>query len=177
LIAEPREEDMSHQLISYLDEDWQRAVNNVRAAAARIWAAPAHRHAIDHGPAHADRVVALLDGLTEGLMSKGDQSLAQEEIYILIAATYLHAISLQDEKTEPDPGARWESYPELGAEMIYRAAESPEEAAELSLIDDPGLVEIVMYRLGHARGVTHLQKVDSAFRALSAGESAHLGQC
>ena len=54
---------MPHQLVSYLNQNWQRAVENVRAAAADMWATPAHRHAIDHGPAHADRVAALLDGL------------------------------------------------------------------------------------------------------------------
>jgi hypothetical protein len=134
---------MPHQLISHLDEDWQRAVENVRAAAARIWATPAHRHAIDHGPAHADRVVALLDGLTEGLMTKSEQPLAYEEIYILLAATYLHAIGLQDEQHESDLDSQWQRYPELSAEMIYRAAESSEKAADLGLIDDPGLTEMI----------------------------------
>jgi hypothetical protein len=114
----------------------------VRAAAAQIWARPAHRQAIDHGPAHAERVVALLDGLAEGLMTRGERSLAAEEIYLLLAAAHLHAIGLQDEQAEPDPAARWARYPQLGAEMIYRAAESPEQAAGLGLTEDPTLVEM-----------------------------------
>jgi len=60
-------------LIAYLDAAWQRAVENVRQAAARLWAKPAHRHIVDHGPAHAERIVGLLDGLTEGLMRRGDR--------------------------------------------------------------------------------------------------------
>ena len=36
---------------------------------------------------------------------------------------------------------------------------------------------LYMYRLGHARDATHLQKVDSAFRALSADGWAHPGRC
>lgn len=61
---------MARQLVSYLDEHWQRAAANVRDAAAQLWKAPSHRHAIDHGPSHADRVVALIRGLTEGLIKE-----------------------------------------------------------------------------------------------------------
>ena len=91
---------MTLDLISYLDENWPRAVQDVRQAAARIWERPAHRYAVDHGPAHDDRVVGLLGGLTEGLMKRGDHALAKEEIYILLAAAYLHTIGLQDEQTQ-----------------------------------------------------------------------------
>ena len=134
---------MSHLLVSHLDENRRRAVGNVRQAAARLWAMPVDRHIVDRGPAHAGRVVALLDGLTERLMARGDDALAMEEIYVLLAAAYLHAIGLQDERSEPDPDARRARYSELGAEMVYRAIESPEEAASLGLVDDPGLVEMV----------------------------------
>ena len=119
---------MTHQLIAYLDKDRQRAVENVRQAAARLWERPVHRHAVDHGPTHADRVVALLGGLTEGLMARAEHRLATDEIYVLLAATYLHAVGLQDEQSEPDPGVRWARYPELGAEMIYRALEALHES-------------------------------------------------
>jgi len=133
---------MHCKLLGTLNSDQQRAVENVRQTAARLWTAPAHRHIVDHGPAHADRVVTLLDGLTASLMARGEQALAAEEIYILLAAAYLHAAGLQDEASEPDPDVRWARYPELGAEMIYRAAEAPEQAVRLGLTDDPGLVEM-----------------------------------
>jgi formylglycine-generating enzyme required for sulfatase activity len=141
-----------------LSADWQRAVDNVRAAATRLWERPAPRHAVDHGPVHADRVVALLDGLTAGLTStlrsgqgaRREHALATEEIYVLLAAAYLHAIGLQDEGAEPDPAARWARYPELGAELIYRSLEGP-DAAGLGLLDDPGLVEMAALAVGGHR--------------------------
>jgi hypothetical protein len=104
---------MTHNLLTHLDQNWQRAVANVRQAAACLWDRPAHRYAVDHGPDHADRVVALLGGLTEGLMSRADYALATEEIYIILAAAHLHAIGLQDEHNEPDPDASWERSPEM----------------------------------------------------------------
>ena len=134
---------MPHRLTDHLDPHWRRAVENVRAAAARMWERPSHRHIVDHGPAHADRVVALLDGLTEGLMTRRERPLAMEEIYILLAAAYLHAVGLQDEQSEPGPDARWARYAELSAELIYGAAEDPQGATELGLVDDPGLVEMI----------------------------------
>jgi formylglycine-generating enzyme required for sulfatase activity len=134
---------MTHYLIIHLDEHWRRAIENVREAAARLWVAPAPRHVIDHGPPHAERVVSLLNGLTEGLMARKEDALAPEEIYILLAATYLHALGLQDEQAEPDLARRLTCYPELSAEMIYRAAELPTQATRLGLMSDPGLMEMI----------------------------------
>jgi hypothetical protein len=128
-------------LLAHLSPDWQRHVENVRQASARLWATPAHTHAIDHGPDHADRVVALLDGLTAVLMTR-EHALVSEEIYILLAAAYLHAIGLQDEQSEPDPELRRARYPELGAEMVYGTLEEP-ESADLGLVENPSLVEMI----------------------------------
>lgn len=69
-------------LIAHLDQDWQRQIENVRQAASRLWATSAHSHDVDHGPDHADRVVALLDGLTEVLMERPEYALASAEVYI-----------------------------------------------------------------------------------------------
>ena len=68
---------MARQLVDYPDKDWQRAVENVRDAAAAIWDRQAYRHAIDQGSAHAQRVVRLLDWLTQGLMTHGETPLAE----------------------------------------------------------------------------------------------------
>ena len=43
---------MVHSPIAYLDEGWQRAMWNVRTAAARLWERPANRHAVGHGPVY-----------------------------------------------------------------------------------------------------------------------------
>ncbi len=139
-------------LLDALDPDRRRAVESVRQAAARLWAAPTHRHAVAHGPDHADRVAALLDGLTDGMMARGEHALAAEEIHILLTAVYLHAVGLQDEQSEPDPAARWMHYPELGAEMIYRALEPSSQAADLGLPTDPTLVEMIALAVrGHGQ--------------------------
>jgi len=79
---------MPHDLRSYLNDDWKRKVDNVRQAAERLWKTPAQRDLVDYGPQHAERVVALLGGLTENLMKRGEQPLVAEEIYTLLAGTY-----------------------------------------------------------------------------------------
>ncbi len=135
---------MAHPLMTRLTVDWQRAVENVRQAALDLLARPARRHAVDHGLAHAERVVALLDGLTETLMTRQEYRLAQEEIYVLLAAAHLHAIGLQDEQAEPDALKRLSTYPVLSAEMIYRAIELPAQATHLGLLNDPSLIEITV---------------------------------
>jgi hypothetical protein len=137
-------------LYDSLSVDWQRAIASARTAAARLWERPAPRYAVDHGPDHADRVVALLDGLTTGLMTRREFALAPEEIYVLLTAAYLHAIGLQDERSEADLAARWARYPELGAELVYRALEGP-DAADLGLRPDPGLVEMIALVVGGHR--------------------------
>ena len=134
---------MPHDLRTHLTDDWSRAVDNVRAAAERLWRTPAQRDLVDYGFDHAERMVGLLGGLTESLMSQGEQPLAAEEIYILLAATYLHAIGLQDEAGQPDFQTRWARYPELSAELIYRTLDEPDGPVALGLIEDEGLVELV----------------------------------
>ena len=82
---------MPHPLTSYLTKDGRRAVENVCEAAARIWSRPLHRHYTDHTVAHSERVIALLDGLTEGMMGT-DKRLSGTEILVLLAAAYLHDV-------------------------------------------------------------------------------------
>jgi hypothetical protein len=98
---------------------------------------------VGHDADHADRIVALLDGLTEALIKRPEHKLASEEIYILLAAAHLHAVGMQAEQAEPDPFKRLSSYPALSAEMIYHALEAPGEAVRLGLASDPGLVEMI----------------------------------
>ncbi len=134
---------MPHNLPEHLGE-YRQIIDNVCAAAMRLWERPAHRYAVDHGPAHAARVVALLNGLTEGLMQRREYALAAEEIAILLGAAHLHAIGLQAEQIEPDPVARGDRYPELGAELIYRALEDPAEAVQVGIVNvDSGLIELI----------------------------------
>lgn len=105
--------------MTHLNADWQRAVENVRQATIDLLARPSQPHAVGHDAAHADRVVVLLDGLTETLMTRPEHKLAQEEIYILLAAAHLHAVGMQNEQSEPNLFKRLSGYPTLSAEMIY----------------------------------------------------------
>ena len=63
---------MNEQLMDRMDADQRRALENVRAAVGRLWSRPLHRHYTDHTVAHSERVIALLDGLTAGMMARTD---------------------------------------------------------------------------------------------------------
>ena len=156
---------MSLTLTSMLDADRQRAVANIREAAGRIWARPLHRYYTDHTVAHSERIIALMDGLTAGMMAVGDKQLAPTEIFVLLSAAYLHDIGMQNEKfAEGDPSALPSvagqaldeiraHHNEQTAEMIYRVFEDPANAFSIPLARDPGLVEAVaLVAKGH-RGV------------------------
>jgi len=149
-----------NQLIDTLDADRRRAVENVREATARIWERPLHRHYTDHTVAHSERVIALLDGLTAGMM-QGEAPLSTGETFVLLAAAYLHDAGMQNEKFaggDPlaSPGQRLDEirahHNEQTAEMIYAVFEDPANAFPIPLARDPGLVEAVaLVAKGHRR--------------------------
>lgn len=159
---------MNSVLIGILNADQRRALENVREAAARIWSRPLYRYYTDHTVEHSERVLALLDGLTAGMMAT-DKRLSSTEVFCLLAAAYLHDIGMQDERYADgapstlrqaqgrlDSGRRLEEiravHHEISAELIYRAAEDPAQAVNLGLPDDPGLMEAVaLVARGHRR--------------------------
>jgi len=142
---------MSDALINTLDADRRRAVENIREGANRIWARPLHRYYTDHTVTHAERIIALMDGLTAGMMAT-DKQLSPTEVLVLLSAAYLHDIGMQNEKfAEGDPSASSGQaldeirvhHNEQTAEMIYRVFEDPANAFAIPLARDPGLVEAV----------------------------------
>jgi formylglycine-generating enzyme required for sulfatase activity len=138
---------MDGRLVQILNTDQQRALGNTCDAASRIWSRPLHRNYTDHTVAHSERVIALLDGLTEGVV------LSPTEVLVLLAAAYLHDIGMQNERYA---GGDLEEiraiHHEISAEMIYQAIEDPAEAVKLGLPDDPGLVEaIALVAKGHRK--------------------------
>ena len=159
---------MNKRLIDTLDTDRRRALENVRAAADRVWSRPLHRYYTDHTITHSERIITLLDGLTAGMMATGKR-LSSTEVFVLLAAAYLHDIGMQDERfASGAPSTSSGQAPsassgqcleeirahhhEVTAELIYRAAEDPAEAVNLGLPDDPGLVEAVaLVAKGHRR--------------------------
>ncbi len=143
---------MTRTLTSVLNDGQRLALANVRAAAERIWRVPLHRYYTQHGPAHSERVVALLDGLTAGMMAT-PQRLSPGEAFVLLAATWLHDVGMQDERfAGGDLEQIRAAHHQVTAELIYRAAQDPAQAFRLGLPDDPGLVEAVaLVAKGHRR--------------------------
>jgi len=129
--------------MTLLNADWQRAVENARQAADRIWARPLRRYYTDHSVTHSERIIARLDGLTSGIMTT-DGRLSPAEVLVLLSAAYLHDIGLQDERfANADLETVRADHPAVTAELVYRATEDPAHAVNLGLPKDPGLVEAV----------------------------------
>jgi hypothetical protein len=147
-------------LINTLGSDRRRALENVCAAADRIWSRPLHRYYTDHTVTHSERIITLLDGLTAGMMATG-KSLSPIEVFVLLAAAYLHDIGMQDERfAGGDLEEIRAHHHEVTAELIYCAAGDPStgsgrrpaQAVDLGLPGDPGLVEAVaLVAKGHRR--------------------------
>src|SRR5574337_1002872 len=143
---------MDSALIQLLETDLRRAVENVRAAAARIWARPLHRYYTDHTVTHSDRIIALLDGLTAGMMTT-PKCLSPTEAFVLLCAAYLHDIGMQNERfAQGDLDVIREHHNELTAEMIYAVFEHSADAFAIPLAHDPGIVEAVaLVAKGHRK--------------------------
>lgn len=144
---------MNPSLTEWLDLDRQRLVANVRDAAARIWSHPLHRYFTDHTVTHSERILGILDGLTAGLMKTG-RRLSETEIFVLVAATYLHDIGMQDERfAEGDLDRIRDHHHQQSAEMIHSVFESPHSGlSALRVLEDPTLVEAVaLVSKGHRK--------------------------
>ncbi|MBN1138408.1 MAG: SUMF1/EgtB/PvdO family nonheme iron enzyme [Anaerolineae bacterium] len=134
---------METELTSALDSDWRLAVDSIRAAAERIWARPLHRYYTDHGVGHSERIIDRLDDLTAGMMDTR-RRLCSTEVFVLLAAAYLHDIGMQDERFA---GGNLEEirahHHEQTAEMIYAVFEDPANAFPIPLVRDPAVVDAV----------------------------------
>jgi hypothetical protein len=134
---------MDERLVDILNADQHRALENVREAVARLWSRPLHRYYTDHTVAHSERVIALLDGLTAGMITT-DKRLSSTEVFCLLAAAYLHDIGMQNEKFAGGSLDEIRAHHnEQTAEMIYAVFEDPANAFAIPLARDPGLVEAV----------------------------------
>ena len=143
---------MNQILLDDLDPDQRRDLDNIRAAAGRIWARPLHRYYTDHTVAHSERISALLDGLTTGVMAT-PKRLLPAEIFVLLAAAYLHDIGMQNERfAGGDLDQIREEHHEQSAEMIYAVFEDPANALSIPLTRDPTLVEgVALVSKGHRK--------------------------
>lgn len=127
-------------LLDSLDDDLKRAVGNVRDASKRLWAVPVHEYYTDHTVCHSDRVVKYLDGLTSAHRTgnKNDR-LSNHEIYILLAAAYLHDIGMQFTRVEGNLEQLREVHNEVSYDMILHSINGSEEYPAMGLVKDPTL--------------------------------------
>lgn len=100
------------RLTSYLDEVLQRELGGIKRAATRILDQPLDHDLTDHTIAHPERIEEHLDRL---LCDWAEQQVAQDEpraraeLFILLAATYLHDIGMQLAHTKHCPSLLRES--------------------------------------------------------------------
>lgn len=148
-------------VIDYLHGDLPGAVNNVRKAALEIWNVPKHKYYTDHSVKHSDRIVIKLEGLIQGIMD-GGQRLSQHEIYVLLAAVYLHDIGMQNERFEGGDLERIRRVHEkISYKMIVGSFQEPELYRTLNLLPDPDLVESVgLVAQGHRKTVLRSDRYD-----------------
>lgn len=120
-------------LLEQENPDLYRYVMDVRAAVEPILEWPAHPYYTDHSLRHSERVIEKLNGLTEALMKDPDHRLSTTEIYVLLAAAYLHDIGMQDQRHTKDMEWIREHHHELTREMIFEYLEQRNKFIKLGL--------------------------------------------
>lgn len=143
---------MNNTLMTLLNADQRRMIENIREAAQRIWACPLHHHFTDHTVTHSERIIALLDSLTAGVMSSSKR-LSSTEILILLSSAYLHDIGMQNERfAGGDLEQIRDSHNDQTAEMIYAAFQGPADAFPIPVSRDPTFANaIALVSKGHRK--------------------------
>lgn len=139
--------ELIEQLRALSDSDapLHRRLERVRDSAEAIWELPRLPWFTDHrAQRHSKRLIALLGQATDALQRTG-QRLTRSEIYILLAACYLHDIGMQDivvgnkgwdELEVADYEVIRERHPERGKELIVQGALSPQRGSLRVDLDD-----------------------------------------
>ncbi len=114
-------------------EPLAQELDRVRDEALKIWAEQVYRSFTAHGQAHFDQVETNLDWLTRPLQAS-PQRLQPHEIFVLLAACYLHDIGMQLDR----PDAR-EAHAEYAYQLILHshARVGPDDRRVTLPIDDP----------------------------------------
>jgi hypothetical protein len=144
------------------NEHLSLALGQVRYAAEAILSAPQHRWYTDHTIGHSDRIIEKLEDLTAGMMRNKNTRLSPAEMYILLAAAYLHDIGMQAEQNaDADLEKIRERHHELTAEMILGSCSEPQKYPALGLDPDETLVHLVaLVAKSHRRGSLSNQEYD-----------------
>jgi hypothetical protein len=154
--------------------DLYERLERVRLAADKIWEEQRLTWFTDHrAQSHSRRIIEHLGAVLCDLQ-KTSQALNPYELYILLAACYLHDIGMQDFKIDgKDPEAfsikDYEfvrrRHPRRGAELIrFRSLERGRDRFDVGLDDDPDYTQLIsLVAQGHGsdyfeESVTDLQK-------------------
>jgi len=77
-----------------LNPDLQSKLDSIKSAASEIWKVAKLQHFTEHGIGHSESIMTILN-LILGNMSTMKNKLSCHEIFILLAAAYLHDIGMQ----------------------------------------------------------------------------------
>lgn len=100
-------------------QGWPLSLDGVRYAAETIWKTPVFRDYTDHSVEHSDRIIDHLGKLAEGLVLSN--RISATEMFVLLAAAYLHDIGMQDERFQDgDPSEVRRCHHELTRRIIER---------------------------------------------------------
>ena len=120
-----------------------RSIMNIHAAVEPLLDRPLHRYYTDHSVDHSNRVIGILGGLVDVLMTSTSR-LSITEVYILLAAAYLHDIGTQDELSEQGNQVEIRKrHHELTEEIVLQSVSSYERRLDLGIISIPGLLHMI----------------------------------
>ena len=148
-----------HSWLEKESQDLYRRAWNIRAEVEPMLKAPLHRDYTDHSIDHSLRIIEKLGGLTDKLMETAP--LSPIEVFILLAAAYLHDLGMQDERSGSDDHA-WirDQHHVLSSDLILQSVEHYSKGPPLSLqlFPDEEIGDIVARVVeGHRGAVDHLK--------------------
>jgi hypothetical protein len=127
---------------------------NVRAAVTPLLEPSIHPHYTDHSVRHSEQIIGILGGLTDGLM-QSDACLSPIELYVLLAASYLHDIGMQDSKSMGhDLDKIRELHHELTGRIILESVDRSQPSPSLGIVSDPDTAyAVALVAVGHREAV------------------------
>lgn len=157
------------QSLKVISPDLWKRLNGVKDAVEKVWKKPYLHWYTDHGPQHSRRVIGLIGQILCPLCldylsrHENDFPLSDYELYILLAACYLHDIGMQDLKVDERPvdelgPSDWEEirkrHPQRSLEIILDRTIKPRHRRNIGLglnesDKDDSLMPIALVSMAH----------------------------
>jgi hypothetical protein len=157
------------QVLGRMSSDLSERLDGVRKALNKVWRVPYLHWYTDHGPQHSRRVIDLIGQILYPLYvdylsrHESDFPLSDYELYILLAACYLHDIGMQDlkvdERSVDELGpSDWEEirkrHPQRSFEIIRDRTVKPRHRRTVDLglaesDEDDSLIPIALVSMAH----------------------------